>query len=645
VGQGSVPDLSEASLEQLGGIKVYTASKHMQDAREAPSAVSVVTADDIQQHGYRTLAEILQSVRGFFVTYDRNYTGLGVSGFARPGDFNTKVLLLVDGHRLNDNIYDEAMIGTEFPLDIDLIQRIEIIRGPASSLYGSNAFLAVVNIITKRGQNVEGWELSSEAGSFNTYQGRITYGRERGPFEFLISGTFYGSRGRNRLFYPEFNTPQSNDGIASHVDDDQVGSSLATISFRDFTLQGVYGTREKGVPTGAYGSVFGNPGTRTTDSHGYVDVRYEHTFANSWDVVARTFYDRYSYQGTYIYPSSSNPSLVSPNQDYGDGKWWGTEFQVSKTVLKRNRMTAGSEYRDNIRQDQTNYSLNPFALFLSDRRHSFVAAAYLQDEVVIAKPLTLNVGFRYDYYSHIDSSVDPRTALIYRPWRQTAFKVIYGQSFRTPNVYEMYYSIPPNVPNPSLNSERIRTTEVVWEQGVGSHFWFSTSGFRNSIQGLITQEPTGENLLIFHNLPGVHSTGLELEGKGQWSRGLEGSASYSFQKTNDSVTNEPLTNSPQNLIKFNLTQPFLGKRMFASLDVQYRSQIDLPAGGSVSSYATINATLLGRRIAKHVDLSVSVYNLLDSKYFDPASGVTVQKEIQQDGRTFRIKMTWHPGEQ
>jgi iron complex outermembrane receptor protein len=85
--------------------------------------------------------------------------------------------------------------------------------------------------------------------------------------------------------------------------------------------------------------------------------------------------------------------------------------------------------------------------------------------------------------------------------------------------------------------------------------------------------------------------------------------------------------------------------MLASLDVQYRSQIDLPAGGSVSSYTTINATLLGRRIAKHVDLSVSVYNLLDSKYFDPASGVTVQKEIQQDGRTFRIKMTWHPGEQ
>src|SRR3954452_11166967 len=161
-------DVADASIEELGRIKVYTASKHLQSGTDAPSSVTVITADEIQKHGYRTLADILQTVRGFFVTYDRNYSSLGVRGFARPGDLNTRVLLLVDGHRLNDNIYDEAMLGTEFPVDIDLISRIEVIRGPVSSLYGSNALVAVVNIITRRGRNLNGLELSSEAASFNT---------------------------------------------------------------------------------------------------------------------------------------------------------------------------------------------------------------------------------------------------------------------------------------------------------------------------------------------------------------------------------------------------------------------------------------------------------------------------------------------
>jgi outer membrane receptor for ferrienterochelin and colicins len=640
-GQESIPDLSEASLEQLGSIKVYSASKHLQDAREAPSSVTVITADDIQQHGYRTLADILESVRGFFATYDRNYSSLGVRGFARPGDFNTRILLLVDGHRLNDNVYDEAMIGTEFPVDIDLIQRIEIIRGPVSSLYGSNALFAIIDIITKHGHNLEGVELSGEAASFNTYAGRISYGRKLQQLEFLISGTFYGSRGQDRLFYPEFNTPQTNDGIASHADDDQVGSALATISFHDFTLQSVYGTREKGIPTGAYGTVFNNPGTRTTDSHAYIDLRYEHTFANAWDVSARTFYDRYTYRGTYIYPSPSDPAQMDPNLDFADGKWWGAELQVTRTVLSRNRITAGGEYRDNIRQDQTNYNVSPFSLLLDDKRKSFVGAVYLQDELRIAKALTLNAGLRYDCYSHVNASADPRTALIYRPRIQTAFKLIYGESFRVPNVYELYYSVAPNLPNPALEPEKIRTTEFVWEQGLTNHLWFSTSAFHNSIERLITQEPVNSDLLIFRNLRDVKSSGLEFEVKGQLSRGLEGSASVSFQQTKDSVTGAFLSNSPRNLGKLNLTEPLFGRRVFVSLDAQYRSRIQSLTGGPVSPFSIVSASLLGRRLGKHADLSASVYNLLDKKYFDPASGANLQQAIQQDGRSFRLKMTWH----
>ena len=230
-----------------------------------PSSVSIVTADEIKKFGYRTLADILRSVRGFYVSYDRNYSYVGVRGFARPGDYNSRILLLVDGHRLNDNVFDSALVGTEGVLDVDLIERVEIIRGPSPSLYGNNAFFAVVNIITHRGRALQGAEVSGEGGSFDTYKGRLSYGRKfSNGVEGLLSGSYYTSEGQ-RLFYKEFNDPATNNGVAEHSDDDQVYSVFGKLSWQDFTLQGAYSSREKGIPTGSFGTVFNDPRNQTVD--------------------------------------------------------------------------------------------------------------------------------------------------------------------------------------------------------------------------------------------------------------------------------------------------------------------------------------------------------------------------------------------
>jgi len=151
--------------------------------------------------------------------------------------------------------------------------------------------------------------------------------------------------------------------------------------------------------------------------------------------------------------------------------------------------------------------------------------------VTIAKSLALNVGIRYDYYSSVNASTDPRLALIYRPEINTALKAIYGEAFRVPNVYEKFYSVPPNLPNSSLNPEKIRSTEFVWEQGLFKHFLLSTSAFHTTMADLITQGPAAEGLVVFRNLQSVQSNGLELELKGQLPHGFEGTASYSFQET------------------------------------------------------------------------------------------------------------------
>src|SRR5580704_5903794 len=158
--QQDAKDLSQVSLEELSNIQVYSASKHMQSTSDAPASVTVVTADEIQKYGYRNLADILRSVSGFYVTSDRNYTFVGVRGFGRLGDWNSRILVLIDGHRINNNVLGQAMLGNEFLVDVDMIERVEIVRGPSSSLYGANAFFAVINVITRSAKQVKDWELS-----------------------------------------------------------------------------------------------------------------------------------------------------------------------------------------------------------------------------------------------------------------------------------------------------------------------------------------------------------------------------------------------------------------------------------------------------------------------------------------------------
>src|ERR1700724_1918558 len=219
------PTLLDKSLEELMNIQidtVYRVSRFRQKVTEAPASVTIVTSEEIQKYGYRTLADILRNVRGFYVTYDRNYNYLGVRGYGPPGDYNSRIALMIDGHRLNDNIYDGAMIGTEFPIDVDLIERVEVIRGPNSSQYIASSFLGVINIITKRGRDIPRLSVAGEAASYGTYEGRVSYGKKfNNGLEMLLSGSFYTSHGPDQLFFPAFDHAQTNNGVALNADDDQ----------------------------------------------------------------------------------------------------------------------------------------------------------------------------------------------------------------------------------------------------------------------------------------------------------------------------------------------------------------------------------------------------------------------------------------
>ena len=633
-------DLSEASLEELTNIQVYSASKHLQSATDAPASVTVITADQIQKYGYRTLGDILRSVRGFYVTSDRNYSYVGVRGFERLGDWNSRVLLLVDGHRTNDHILGQAMIGSEFLVDVDLIERVEIIRGPSSSLYGAGAFFAVINVITRKTQQLEGWELSVELASFDTYKGRASYGGHYKGVDLLLSGSFYNSEGQT-LFFPEFDNPATNNGIARNADYESSQHLLANVSFRGFTLQGLFSARDKGAPTAYFGTVFNDPRTRNRDYHQYFDLSYRHSIGEKWDLVARTSFDQSRLEAPLPHPTGLSDGSVALDKYSERGNWWLGEVQLSGTLLEKHKLTFGSELTDNLRQDQGYYTAAD-KVFAANLASSLNSALYAQDEFVITHKISLSGGVRYDHYANFGGTTNPRLGLIYHPFQLTTFKLLYGIAFRAPEVFEIFPTVGPLFENNLLlKPETIHSFEGVVEQGLGQRFKLSGSVFRNHIDHLISLETdAGSGKLVYRNFEDVQVTGVEIEFSGHTTNGLEGTTSFTFADANSiSAADVELTNSVRHMGKLNLIAPLIQRRLFAALDAQYTGRRIALNGNTVAGFAVFNVTLLGHMLGRHIDLSTSIYNILDKKYFDPGRPEDLQNAIQQDGRSFRIKLT------
>jgi iron complex outermembrane receptor protein len=180
----------------------------------------------------------------------------------------------------------------------------------------------------------------------------------------------------------------------------------------------------------------------------------------------------------------------------------------------------------------------------------------------------------------------------------------------------------------------------VLEYGLNRHLHLAASGYHNRINNLISQDTDPEGLYIFRNMGKVGSKGLELEFSAKWLSGLEGRASYNLQHTTDRATGEVLTNSPLHLAKLGLIVPVVGNKLFASLDSWYMSRRRTLSGSSVGGFAVVNANLLSRNLGRHTELSAGLYNLFDKNYADPGAEEHVQDALRQDGRNFRVKLTF-----
>jgi len=495
-------DLTKFSLEQLINMKVYSASKFEQKVSEAPAAVTLITAADIKTYGYRKLSDILRSVRSIHGRYDRNYDFVGVRGFGRPGDYQSRLLVLIDGYRLNDALYDAAAIGTDFILDVDLIDRVEFVPGPGSSIYGNNAFFGVVNVITRPIDASKGLEASVETASYNTNKARMTYSNHlENGLGILMSGSIYDSQGRN-LYFKEFDTPTMNGGVANQLDYDHYRSFFTKLSYDAFTLTAAYSNRSKGTPIISLDAPFNDSHGYTVDKQAFIDLQYYKSYTEKLNVMARIFYGKYSYDGNY--PFFENHVMPFVGYERSRPTWAGTEIKFIDTKFDKHKLVYGVEYVDNIHQDVSN-SDDIAGLTYEGLNRSRRYGIYIQDEFSFRDNWTLNAGIRYDKsYNDAQKVANPRLGLIYKPDTSSAIKLLYGTAFRSPNVYELYYHATADKANPNLKPEKIKTYDLVFEKYYDTQLRLTAGAFYYQTRDLIdSYTDPADNKNVYDNLETV----------------------------------------------------------------------------------------------------------------------------------------------
>ncbi|MGZ8947258.1 MAG: TonB-dependent receptor plug domain-containing protein, partial [Methylococcaceae bacterium] len=610
-------------------IESSTASKYSQRNATASSAMRIVTAEDIRTYGYRTLAEVLRSLPGVYITSLRDYSYIGVRGFGRPGDYNSRVLLLIDGERINENIYDGAYIGNESLVDVDLIDRVEYAPGAGSAIYGNNAFFAVINVLTKRGSDYNGGQLSGEYGGFDTYKGRGTYGKrfDNGA-DLLLSANGFNRDGQERIYFKQFDTPEQNNGVAENLDYDHYHSAFAKLSYEALRIEGGYIDRKRGVPTGFWDGDLNDPINSNADSQAYVAINFDDAIAKDWRLNGRLGYHHYEYDGLFSYQKNYQRDYI----EHSAGDWWNGEIRLQNTSFDNHRLQFGAEIQHNFQQLQQ-YSATPDIVYFDENNPSIRYGLFLQDEIRLLESLNFTAGVRYDYNQLGGSSVNPRVGLAWQPFDASTVKLVYGSAFRAPNTFELYYDFQKG----DLKPETIKSLELGLEHFLTPSTRLSASFYHNWISNLISETVTSDGYVTLINAGHLNANGMELEAEQRFSSGVRLNLSYSLQRLQDEQ-DSLLTNSPEHLVKLHLSTPLGYKDWIAGLETLYMSERLTRTDNTVSDHIIGNLSISGS-VFDNVQTSFSVYNLFDQQYSDPAGDGYVQDRIPQDGVSFRLKLS------
>ncbi len=638
-------DLTELTLEQLLDVRVEAAALHPQTLEDAPASVTVLTAQDLRKYGYRTLGEALASVRGFYGSYDRSYHSIGVRGFNLPGDYASRFLIMVNGHNMADHIFDSMLwFGVDFPIEMNLVKQIEIIRGPSSALYGSNGIFATINIVTKSPEEAGPAALIATAGSFGEKKAQFMVAEPLGKHgSLLFSGSVFNNRGESPLFFPQFNTPATNGGQALHMDGEKGYHFFSNLVWRNWSITGVVSDRNKIQPISWGPAIFNDRGTQLMESTGYVEAAYARGLAGG-TLEWRTYFNSNHLRGRFDYPLDSPAgTLVEDNRTFSESDWIGTRLSYRFDPSRFGTVTLGVEGNIDLRAYQGSKDVAPVpAVFVNINTGDKTLAFFVQDERRLTSSWSLNLGARIDLSVYRKNFVSPRAALIYQPNSEWTLKFLFGRSFRNPSAFQLFFEDGlSSVANPAARPESADTIEIDVERKLERHINLSVSAYRYWLHDFLEGVLTDAGLFQVQNHGRIHATGLEFEINARPSRWIETTASYAFQKSVDSHVDGILENSPDHLAKLRFAVP-LGRKFSASSSMQYYSSRRTIAGAFVSPVYLADFTLTSKRLLPNFDVQFGIRNGFNRKYSDPIALSPLVDAMSQPGRTFFVELISHP---
>lgn len=621
-----------ADLEALLNQPVYAASKFAQQAADAPAAVTVLTAGDIRTYGWRTLADVLGGVRGVHVRYDRFYNYLGVRGLARPGDFSSRLLVLIDGMRVNDSIYGQAGVGREFPLDVALIERVEFVPGPGSALYGSNAVLGVVNIVTKSAASLAGGLAALELGADASRSLSLSQGFELGAARMVLAARSETRPGRDHYF-AEYDDAATGFGLARDADRETDRKLYAKWTLGELTAAGVISQRRKQIPTGAFDTAFPSRQTEGLDRYAFADLQWQHAIDAAQQVFARATLAQYDFRGAFDYGPADGVQHLDQR-----GRWIDVEARWQVGAWHGHQLMLGSEVQSNFLQRQRSRLDGPAGGELADiDTTSQRWGLFVTDEVEVFTNLRAVLGARLDRQLDGERTATPRVALLWQAAPGLMLKYLDGRAYREPNAYEAQYQDSFALANPMLRSETLRTREVALDWRAQPNLRLAASLYRYKVADLIEQQLDADSgLLVFNNVSAAKAQGLELEADYAGSAGWRLRGSWAGQRARSLADDTTLGNSPRSLTKLFLSLPLWHTR--GGLEWQRVGERLTVAGARLPAHAVTNLTLQLVPPGSALSMSASLYNVFDKAYADPGGPELRQDAVAQDGRQWRVQL-------
>ena len=616
--------------------QVEAAALHTQSLAEAPANVSIITAADIRHYGYRTLAEALSSVRGFYTTYDHTYHFVGVRGVSLPGDFNTRFLVMLNGHPLTDNIYNSnGFFGQDFGLDMDLVERIEIIRGPTSALYGSNGMLANINVVTRSPVDGQRLTMSAETDSFHERKLSLssTYYLGRGA-NLLISGSAFNNAGLSFPgevlgLPPTGATPRQVDG----TDGERGYHSFANLIWHGWSFEAYFNSRDKQPPVGLGTSLSGDPTQHVVDGRNLLGATYKHQ-TGPGELRWQAFYDQYRYRDRYNYPVGDTVQEV---RDYNRGDWVNSQITYELPVEGVGSLTVGLDGFWELRSQQYNLvdGIRQGLISAPDRG----VAVFAQQEWSPSTRWKLYGGLRLDWTRNFDRFLSPRVAAVFQASPRTTWKAVYGRPFRNPSAFEQFYNDGglSYAAAARLRPEGSQTFEASLERQVARGLSLVVNGFHYRVDDAIEAVTLENGAQQYQNAGGLRTTGVELEARVKlWDR-VESSASLALSDGRAADSGLRLPNSPRQVSKIRAGVPFFRDRLFLAGALATLSS-RLTGDGSRLGGAWLADFTATVKVNSRFDVQGGVRNAFDCRYQDPI--YLAIDHLPGDGRSVFLRLVW-----